>query len=198
MRPKLDAIDGSVAAPGTTGAPGPPFRGACGRVCLDGLSDAARLAAAPAAIIATVVKNTCQFVVGRLLELRVAAGYRSVADVDDMIGIIRAEIGKLDPVVKCVIAADWRAVRVMRPETADRVRVMLLTMNPRVIRSAILTLPVNPTTNLQVVRLVHEAENANRKHFTSPLALHQWLSEVLTKQEWERLRVFLGTTSAAA
>lgn len=145
-----------------------------------------------------VVKNTCQVVVGRLLEIRVAAGYRSVADVDDMIGMIRAEIAKLDPTTKCVIAADWRAVRVMPPDTADKASVMLQAMNPRVMRSAILTLAVNPTTNLQVLRLVNQAENADRKHFTSTLALHQWLSTVLTKEESERLRVFLGTASAAA
>jgi hypothetical protein len=178
MRLKLDVMNGFVPAAQ------PRIRSSC--------------PARPAAIIRAVVKNTCQCVVGRLLEIRVAAGYRSVGDVDDMIGMIKAEIAKLDPAAKCVIAADWRTVRVMRPETADRARLMLQTMNPRVMRSTILTLPVNPTTNLQVVRLVHEAENANRKHFTSPMALHQWLSDVLTKEESERLRLFLGTTSAAA
>lgn len=138
-----------------------------------------------------VATNTCEFVVGRLLEIRVSGGYRSVRDVDDMIMMIKVRVGRLDPTVKFAIAADWRAVQIMAPATADRVRDMLQTNNPRVLRSSILTLPAHPTTNLQVVRLVTEAENANRRHFTAPAALHQWLSEVLTRDESERLRSFL-------
>jgi hypothetical protein len=143
-----------------------------------------------------MARNTCQFVVGRLLEIRVAAGYHSPRDVDEMIDMIKARVGTLEPAAKYAIAADWRAVQVMSPETAERARLMLRSVNPRVTRSAILTLPANPTTNLQVVRLVHEAENANRKHFTSPKVMHQWLSEVLTGSEPERLGAFLGEPSA--
>jgi hypothetical protein len=139
-----------------------------------------------------MAQNTCQFVVGRLLEIRVALGYRSPRDVDDMIEMIKARAGTLESAAKYTIAADWRAVQIMSPETAERARVMLRTVNPRVMRSAILTLPAHPTTNLQIVRLVHEAENVNRKHFSAPKVLHQWLSEVLTPDESERLNTFLG------
>jgi hypothetical protein len=143
-----------------------------------------------------MAQNTCQFVVGRLLEIRVAAGYRSPHDVHEMIEMIKARVGSLEPGAKFAIAADWRAVQVMSPETAEHARLMLRTVNLRVTRSAILTLSANPTTNLQVVRLVHEAENANRKHFTSPKVMRQWVSEVLTPEESERLSVFLAEAPA--
>jgi len=136
--------------------------------------------------------NTCEFVEGRLLEIRVAAGYRKVADVDEMIAMIAANVAKLGQDEKFTIAADWRAVELMPPETAARAREMLARVNPRVVRSSILTLPEHPLTNLQVVRLIREAENASRRHFISPLEQHAWLSEVLSAAESARLWTFLG------
>jgi hypothetical protein len=69
---------------------------------------------------------------------------------------------------------------------------MLARTNPRVTRSSILTLPEHPLTNLQVVRLIREAENPGRRHFISPHEQHAWLSEVLTLAESARLAAFLG------
>lgn len=135
--------------------------------------------------------NTCEFVVGRLLEIRVAAGYRTVGDVDDMIAMIRAGVEKLPAGDTFAIVADWRAVHVMAPDTAARAREMLMSVNPRVTRSAILTLPEQSTSNLQVVRLIREAENPSRRRFSAPAELAAWLSDVLTLPEAARLRAFL-------
>jgi hypothetical protein len=136
--------------------------------------------------------NTCEMNVGCLMEIRVAGGYRGVSDVDQMVAMIKAHSGRLKPDEKFVIAADWRLVGVMSPETAIRAREMLALSNPRVIRSAILTAPEQSTANLQVVRLVREAENAERRHFTDPEAMRAWLAEVLTTDELERVKVLLG------
>jgi len=136
-------------------------------------------------------RNTCEFVTGHLLEIRVAGGYRTVADVDDMIGMIAKNVATLPASEKYAIAADWRAVHVMPPDTAARAREMMAATNPRVTRSAVLTLPENPTTNLQAVRIIREAENPNRRHFTSTTQMHVWLSEVLTPEESRRLKRFL-------
>jgi len=136
--------------------------------------------------------NTCEFVVGKLLEIRVADGYRSVEDIDTMIHMIRLNMMKLGPSDKMTIVADWTAVHVMQPETAARAREMLATVNPKVARSSILTGPEHPTTNLQVVRLIREAQNADRKHFTDAKQLESWLSPVLSAPEAVRLRAFLG------
>lgn len=140
---------------------------------------------------ALAVRNTCSFVVGRLLEIRVAAGYHVVQDVDEMIGMMGDQVSRLPEHQKFVIAADWRRVTVMPQATAERAREMLARSNPRVIKSSILIDPSHATTGLQVVRLVKEAENANRRHFTDPAHQITWLADVLTPQELQRLRTFL-------
>jgi hypothetical protein len=136
--------------------------------------------------------NTCEFNVGRLMEIRVAAGYRSMSDVDEMIKMMVDRVSKLPADAKYVIAADWRNVTVMAPETAARVRVMLSKANARIERSSILTAADQSTANLQVQRLVREAENENRRHFVNPREQHAWLSEILTPEESRRLAEFLG------
>ena len=140
--------------------------------------------------------NSCAFVIGRLLEIRADSGYRSVGDVDDMLGLVHVQTAKLPPDAKVVIVADWRSVGVMAPETAARAREMLTSVNPRVSRSAILTLPENSTTNLQVVRLIREAESPHRRHFTAASQLCAWLSAVLGPDESQRLRLFLDLPAA--
>lgn len=126
------------------------------------------------------------------MEIRVAAGYRSMGDVDEMIMMMINRVDKLPADVKYVIAADWRSVTVMPPETAARVRVMLSKANARVERSSILTAADQSTANLQVQRLVREAENENRRHFVNAREQHAWLSEILTPEESRRLAQFLG------
>ncbi len=146
----------------------------------------------PAARMELNTLNTCRFVVGRLMEVRVGRGFRNVADVDEMIGMVATAVRPLGAAAKFSIVADWRPVQVMAPETAARAREMLVGGNVGLQRSAILTLSANPTTNLQVVRLIHEAENENRRHFTSPVVLQRWLCAALTPEESARVAEFLG------
>ena len=136
--------------------------------------------------------NSCEFVVGGLLEVRVGYGYRSVADVDAMITMIRSAITARRSLEKFAIVADWRNVHIMPPEVAQRAREMLAGNNLRVTRSAILTLPESPTSNLQVVRLVREAENTQRRHFAAVPDLERWLGEVLSPAQTTRLKAFLA------
>jgi len=144
--------------------------------------------------------NTCEIHVGRLMEIRVDEGYRSVRDVDRMIVMMQAHMSAMSPGHKYVIAADWRSVRMMAPETAARAREMLARSNPRVIRSAILSSPDQSLANLQVVRLIREAESTSRRHFINVDESYVWLGEVLTEPERARLAEFLsidGATSSA-
>lgn len=138
-----------------------------------------------------VQSNSCEFVVGRLMEIRVAAGYHTVADVEQMMAMMQQQISRLRADEKFVIAADWRNVTVMPPDTAARARDMLANSNPRVIRSSILLRPGQATTSLQVLRLVKEAENDNRRYFIAQSQQIKWLSEVLKLSELTRLRSFL-------
>jgi hypothetical protein len=136
-------------------------------------------------------KNTCSRVVHRLVEIRVGAGYRSVSDVDEMIACIGECVRSLPATDHAIIAADWRGVRTMSPETAERARAMFKGANPRVLRSAILVPPDGATTHLQASRLVREAENSSRRLFTDVPSLRAWLGEVLTESERARLAEFL-------
>jgi hypothetical protein len=131
--------------------------------------------------------NRCQVVVGRLLEIDVRAGYRTTADVDEMIQNIKQQFGTIAEPTRIVIAADWRRCRVLTPEVSERVTQMLVGTNTRLERSAILHDSTQATSILQVMRIVREANFPNRRVFTDPYEMEAWLSELLTTEERERL-----------
>ena len=61
-------------------------------------------------------KNTASLSVGRLLEVRADAGYRTPADVDAIFSEIGREAAKLGPNAHHVTVVDWRHCPVMSPE----------------------------------------------------------------------------------
>ena len=126
------------------------------------------------------------------MEIRLAAGFRSVADVDKMLASVGAQSALLGRDAPFVIAADWRGVGLMAPDTAARASEMLTQTNPRVLRSAILVHEAQPTATLQVHRLVKEAQNENRRMFSKVSEQAAWLAEVLTPEELARLYDFLA------
>ena len=75
--------------------------------------------------------NTCELVVGRLIEITVDAGYHVPADVDAMIAMIGAAMARIPASTKAVIVADWRGVHLMPPDTATRAHAMLTAVSPR-------------------------------------------------------------------
>jgi hypothetical protein len=125
------------------------------------------------------------------LEIDVRAGYRSVTDVDDMIARIKQQLKIVAEPTLIVIAADWRACRVLTPDVSERAVSMLVVSNPRVERSAILHEPTQATSVLQVIRIVREANLPNRRVFTDPYEMEHWLGEVLNELERERLAALL-------
>src|SRR3982751_6272326 len=54
-----------------------------------------------------MLANTAEIKVGRLLEVRIAAGYRTVEDVDALFDTLDAHVAKLPPGVGPVTGADW-------------------------------------------------------------------------------------------
>lgn len=136
--------------------------------------------------------NTCSIVVGRLMEITVDAGYHAPADVDAMIGMIGARLATIAPSTNVIVAADWRGVHLMPPETAARAHAMLTRVSPRIDRSALLVNTSSSLEMLQFVRLVRESHHTGRRIFDQGAALHAWLSEVLTREESARLSSFLG------
>jgi hypothetical protein len=144
----------------------------------------------------TSVRNTCQIVAGRLLEIDVCAGYRSVQDVDEMMAMMKAQVARVPEPTRIVIAADWRACSILTPEVSERAVQMLVRSNPRVERSTILHGAGQSTSVLQVLRIAREAELATRRVFTDALEMERWLGEVLTPEEQARLHLLLHKASA--
>jgi hypothetical protein len=139
-----------------------------------------------------MASNTCDIVVGRLMEITVDGGYHSPDDVDTMIAMIGARFASLPAATSAVVAADWRGVHLMKPDTATRAHAMLTRVSPRIERSAILVHTTSSMEMLQFVRLVRESHHPSRRIFDQPSQLHAWLAEVLTPVESSRLLRFVG------
>jgi hypothetical protein len=149
-------------------------------------------------VTAATVRNTAAIRVGRLMEVRVDAGYRTVANVDELFDAIDHELVRLPPIWKIVTIADWRRIPVMSPQAAERLRQRMASLNPRTIRSAALIDGRAPTTVLQFMRVVRAANLSDRKIFDDLEALVSFLQEVLTDEESLRLRDFLLRTDEMA
>jgi hypothetical protein len=138
-----------------------------------------------------MAKNSCRIVEGRLMEIDVAAGYERVADVDAMTAMIKATAATMPEPTQMVIAADWRMCKLFSNDVAARATEMLVGSSARIERSGILHRVDQPTSVLQVFRLVKEAQQAHRRLFTDPVAMEDWLGEVLNDAERARLHQFL-------
>ena len=135
-------------------------------------------------------RNTCQIREGRLLEIDVAAGFNEPSDIDDQIKLVVAALGAVGPDARVVIAADWRACHLFTPETADRAIKLFSDLNARIERSGILHREDQPTSILQVLRLIRETHFDRRRVFTQPDDVYTWLDPVLNPREQARLREF--------
>jgi hypothetical protein len=142
-----------------------------------------------------MVRNTCELRVGRLLEIRVAKGYRTPDDVDEMIRMIGEQVSRLPPDVKHVTVADWRLCQIMSAPACERATHMFMKTNPRTERSAILCNDASPTAIWQFLRLVTTGDHSERRLFRHGDQLLAWLSEVLDDKERARLEEFVGAGS---
>lgn len=108
-----------------------------------------------------------------------------------MMAMISEQLGRVAEPARLVIAADWRACNVLPPAVATRVVEMLTHHNARVERGAILHDPDQSTSVFQSFRLSREAEFADRRIYTDRSEMEAWLSQVLTRDETERLHTML-------
>ena len=143
--------------------------------------------------------NTYAIVVGRLLEVRISESIRTRADVDSWFDGVRAALTHLPPGKRQVVVADWRACSLMSDEAAERALFRLKQTNSNMDRSAALATAASPVAVLQFLRLCRSSDaTGNRRLFTEPQELSQWLGEVLTDAEGERLRTFLADHRAVS
>jgi hypothetical protein len=143
------------------------------------------------------MENAAAVCVGRLVEIRVGAGYRSASEVDALFQAIAIAI-RGAPHKRFVAVADWRSCPIMSDDAASRALEGMTRNNPLVERSAALASRRSPSAVLQFMRLVRESNNEHRRLFHDPGALVAWLGEVLTPEEVERLRAFLGAVRPPA
>jgi len=142
--------------------------------------------------------NSARVQVGRLLEVSVRSGYRTIADVDTLFDAIDRALAVLPAGQQHVTCADWRSCTVMAQETSDRLKQRLSRTNARTERSAAIARPDSPTAVMQFLRLIREANLPERKVFLHPEEAVEWLGEVLLPAEVARLRLFLNATSESA
>jgi hypothetical protein len=137
------------------------------------------------------MRNTCEIRTGRLLEVRIGAGYRTVADVDVLFDAIVAETTARAAATRVVVVADWRRCSLMSDEAAKRLLVRMTRSNPRTERSGAFASRDSSTAVLQFIRLVRESQNEERKMFFEREPLEAYLGERLTPAERRRLGEFL-------
>lgn len=138
--------------------------------------------------------NTVAIKVGRLMEVRVDAGYRSEEEVDQVFAAIGAEMRARAPAGQPLITvADWRRCPLLEARAAARLSERMAGNNPLVVRSAALVSPTSPTSVLQFTRLIRESDFEDRRMFTAVPPLMAWLADLLTPAEMERLQTFLGS-----
>jgi len=148
--------------------------------------------------IAGTVANTYRIVVGRLLEVRIGGSLRTPADVDTWFDGVRAALAELPAGKRQVVAADWRGCPLMSDEAADRALLRLKQANVNMDRSAALASAASPIAVLQFLRLCRSSDpNGNRRLFTDVDEMSEWLGEVLSDAERQRLRAFLSEHAAA-
>jgi hypothetical protein len=136
--------------------------------------------------------NSAAIRVGRLLEIRAEAGYRSAADVDALFDLIEAELRKVAQPRQIVTVVDWRRCPVMEAKAAERMLERIVALNPRTERSAALATAKAPVAILQFMRLIRESRLPDRKMFLNPPELIVWMNEVLDPDEQRSLRQFLA------
>jgi hypothetical protein len=133
---------------------------------------------------------------GRLLDIRVDAGFRTISDVDSLFEkVVRCFDSKFSAPDKGVTVADWRHCSILSGEAAEKLLVRMTRDNPRVMRSAALASRQSASAVMQFTRLIRESDSEVRRLFFEPEPLVRWFSEVLTVTEVARLRVFLDESS---
>jgi hypothetical protein len=138
------------------------------------------------------MQSTVEMKMGRLLEIRIKAGFHTVADVDAMFAKVASVVAtQMPPPHKHITIADWRRCVLMSGEAATRLQTGMLETNPFVLRAAALASHDSPSAVMQMLRVVRDSHHDERRLFFEEAPLVQWLGQVLTPTESARLRQFL-------
>jgi hypothetical protein len=136
---------------------------------------------------------------GRLLEIRVSSGFRTIEEVDAMFRRVASVVAShlrgsgmnAQDSLRHVTIADWRKCVLMSTEAATRLQEGMARSNSNVIRAAALASRESPSAVMQFLRIIRDSQHDGRKLFFEEEQVVQWLGEVLTLTETARLRQFL-------
>jgi hypothetical protein len=129
---------------------------------------------------------------GRLVEVKVAPPL-TLEEVQSFVDELRATINRIPD--RYVGMVDLRQADVFPVEVAQALIELLSRMADRVDRSAFL-IGESAVFALQIERVIRQSINPNRRAFRETAPLAQWLGEVLTDRERERLAEFLEAVTA--
>jgi hypothetical protein len=131
---------------------------------------------------------TVQQKIGRVIEARL----ETLRTVDEVARFEKAMREAFDQIPgKAIVCADWRRANILAPDVADRLVGLLTRGNLRLERSAVLLAKNNAAFNLQVERVVREAQNAARRTFRDVETMIEWAGELLTADERAHVLAFL-------
>jgi hypothetical protein len=136
--------------------------------------------------------NTAEIRVGRLLEVRIDAGYRTIEEVESLFLMLASAVRKLSAGAKHVTVVDWRLCPIMSPDCAAFVVQQMVAVNAKTERSATIASADAPISVIQFTRLIRESNSPVRQLFYDEPSLLGWLAEVLTPKELKRARLFLA------
>lgn len=131
--------------------------------------------------------HTVENVAGRLVEVRVATPL-TLEEVQQFVREHQTVAHRIPE--KYVGVVDLLHADVFPADVAQRLIQLLSAMADRVERSAFL-IGESAVLALQVERVIRNAANPNRRAFRDPQQLRQWLEEILTRTERNRLAEFL-------
>jgi len=127
-----------------------------------------------------------QNLVGRLVEFRFPERMTAEIAADF---VQKTKLLLLARKQRVVTLGDLRRTKVMPPEVAQLIIALMKHDNPLVERTAFLY--SDPAYGLQIERGIREANNPNRRTFTSAALANAWLGELLDEKERARLLDFL-------
>lgn len=140
-----------------------------------------------------MARNTCERRVGRLIELRMQRGLVSVQDIHDVTENFVRCMNTLPSGLKPVVIGDWRAARVMTEQMFQHATQLFASSNSSLDRVAMLGSMQSPTAFWQLSRLASLADSSEpRRLFKAAGEVAQWLGEVLSREEHQRLERFLA------
>ena len=132
---------------------------------------------------------TVQHHVGRLLEAR----FGPPMDVDELVEFERQRQALRSRLAsERVVVMDFRDAPVLPPEMADALIHLLTGPNPGLLRNGILLPADGALVAMQIQRIIRESNNERRRVFRNDAPLKEWLGEIMTAEERQRLDRFLA------